>query len=790
MVDEFTERYFVRKISAFTEALGHAIYDRDLEDSGRDIHYYYDSEVAIWLILGFEAETVQAREDIRARLVHALLWTGYLGKVRVLHPHALEVYSKIKRQSQFGTTEATGAFRERLREYVEQRGLTEIIRNIVAAVRDLPADMKTQVLVDEFRSNGPEAFATIALATGTWQERLGHLHGRTIVFEEEPADAVLPSASDRRDIRTFHRAITEHRDKATATRNNLADAIAMGSLSRMIRQGEGDERTPFVRFYTTTKTLLHLRSDPGAARYLRYRSGRNSEAAATASSIFRSTDYYMLRAHFDALGFKVSELQKRDPIPLISIDELRSVHQSLRDVLRETDLPESVDYERETELALRQKVDDLKIGGQNLTTVLAEIECAAFVDNIFTQFLNRYRTPKTLRHVVKDFDEIWQNFDTDLASRVLRKEIRDRAENITQQLAKKVAGVRLQLDFIRKVYLAATKFIKDNSLTDVPDPLRELGLVRWDSQITDDAREKLRAFSEGLLLEQDDNSQLVENCVDLFRQWLYPDDEAACIAVCSLLWTLNLFPFVIEAINRYELRCDGGLPTRLKIMRMAARMRTGAEKRGPVEDEQAFDELVSEVEQLRGVPDADERRGRQYIGLGYIAFYIWWDLTMRFGTEDEFVSKWATRSVQYGIDAMELLRNDVMARAFAVNHCAFVSLKAGFTDVEKYVKMLQQYDGADIWNYRFADTIAMNSFEWAEKRWNEVKKSTSEWAKAKDELRIALETAWKLLDDNQPYFGDREIATHKNQIRDLARDIGCADIIAAASQQRIRQTAV
>lgn len=776
MTSNETDTYFRKRgeLSTFAASLRQAISDRD-EEQKHEVRFYYDADVIVWLVLGFEFQPTGS--NLRDRLVHALLSTGYLGRVHVLRPHALEFFTVLKRQPEFHSSRSNARFHERVRLYVRNRGVEQSIRGMAEAIRGVPDEHKLDILLRKFRESGAETFATIALTDGYWQTRLKRLHdpNYTIVrFDETETDMREEVAHD--DVWKFYRVIAGAR-RVEKSINTLADATAMSLLSRAIARHAVDPAVPRVRFYTATESLLAVQSDPECAALLQY-----PHVAQEPESIFRSTTYYILRASFDALRFdslKPREGEQSAESSAITLTELNDVAEQVARALEATTVEQTAELAavRISQDDLMRRIEEIRVGDRDLPTVLEDIEQNAFLKRVLTD----YDPPEGFRSILKDFAQVWDAFDTKTASVRLHDAIRSEAQQLANMLGQGVKELKQSFDFTRRVLDRVNAIVRDGKFPAVPDPMRDLGLVRWAAHLTDEARPVLEGFVQSLFVEGANPVNVTRACSDLVARAESPEDEAMCSAIAGLLWTLGLFRDVIDVINRYHDFCrESGnpeLPAGLNIMRTAARLRAN-DSFSRNEKETHMDALEKLVE-----TSSEECRGRLYIGLGYAAFYLWYIDQPLIGAQSEedarWAKRWAERSLGYGERAIKLLTNDPIGLAFAVNHCAFTAMTTGIDhdDTAKFLNSLTNFrDNPNVWNYRFADTIATRYLSNARGFWTvarDMKPQSHERNTNESKACAALNRAEMILNESKPYFGDSEVHKTLLRVRTMQDEIGC-----------------
>jgi hypothetical protein len=757
-----SQTYFLKRghLQAFSEALDHAIRDRQLE-SERSVRYYYDADVLIWLVLGFQNEGHVAAQHEKTRLVHALLAAGYLGPVHVLRPHALELYSVLRRQPP-----PTGPFNARVRGYIKDRGVARAVKDmLVRLAKESDSAKRIDILLGGFREHGAETFATFALANGSWQQRFRSMAATLLRFDwTDPAD--LHETLMRDDVWTFYHAIAGRRlSPDDRSMNNLADAAAMAALSRIAASKDSA-----VRFFTRTRGLRELVEDDAAASLLM--------CPFTDRTILRSVDYYIVRASFEALAFppigKAAAGDSAAPAASsLGVAELRSMNDQLVQALAATSDDHDVADEK-----LLHLIEDIRVNDEYLPDVLATIEQSSFLERIFS----KYPPPARLRKVVEEVDEAWvalEDSKQDISDR-LRIEIHNDAVGLQRTLGNELEDLEAMLKLIRRVYDKAVELGREEANVKPPTPLIDLGMVRW-ALDPGERGNALIAYVTGIIFggEYAQGEKLTRACTDLAEHAMSPLDEKFCAAACCLLWTMSLFEDVEETITRFESACrdaERPMPCGFYFMQAAARVRARA-----ISIPQA-ERIEERLRTYLAKADAKER-GRLLLGLGYFLFFVWYREQQRLGRtggvdEDSTVTRWAKESLKCGVEAAATVTDDdIIAAAFAINHQAFVGMSAGLSSEEHLQelreKLLEYHD--DVWNYRFADTVAMLRRNVAVRILKELRNTTE--AAEREVLRelacSALSIAADTLAKGRPYYGDREIEKHRESIDDLQIDIGC-----------------
>lgn len=733
------ERLSRGQLARFVAALTQALYDRTLEEE-RDILYYYDSNVMIDIILGADAPPAVPEVDLQTRLVWALLSAGYLGKARVLRPHALEVEGALQRHAAEGG--GKNPYRKRLREFLQREGVITNIGQLDKA-RSGTRDEKVAKFVDLLLELGPETFIALERAAdGAWQQRLVRLHSSILSFSEEE-DRIQETLEDPLTWR-FYSAVADARPKVHHPLNNLRDAVALCQLARRVRQGESDSRSHLVRFNTHSSTLS-LIGNSELSNYLTYSTVLDVRGAQRwrAGLVFRTPYYYVLRASFEALSFPDLKRRTSQPAPVLSLAQLELLCERLNDALTENDTK------------MESLVEEIEVGGRRLAVVLGELERLGFVRSV----LSDYEPPESLKKAVDGLGEVWKFIDTDEPQARMRDEIVDEAKAIGEALRFQVEGLREWLKTFRLIERAAVRIAGASEGAAIPDIYRDLGLVRWGEKLHESDEREVRAFCEAVVSGQ--TGDLISQCAALTWRSEHVGTVSGCMSVCCLLWTMSLFQRVVEVINRVQDTIKDKFPVSLNILRTAARLRSA----GEFSEEEKWTHVLAleELVDREGTSD----KGRLLIGLGYVAFYVWSRERRRLG-DSGFA--WAEKSFCYGKQAVELLADDPLGYAFAINHCAYVGAYAGvFPDeTAKYFDSLRSCQGLEVWNYRFSDTLAYRELREGIRFWKESSEAAAELRKdLRQSAYDACKRAEALMLEAQWHFGDLEIPEHHREIRKL-----------------------
>jgi len=770
-------KYFLEsgRLADFTEALAHAIYDRGIEAASvrtPAIRYYYDADVMVRTICGFRSEP--RKESERQVLTRALLSAGYLGTAHLLRPHAAELHKVISELDE--TTE--GPYSDGVIKYLQRRGVDQDFRTLLDAIRrGKTEEEKTQFFVEALREVGPDAFVALEATYGSWPERL-RLLGRSVLRFTDfgPEIGTMLNTSE---VWRIYGAISAQRmsGRPVPVINDLADAVALVSLHRLIEESKVSTKLPAVRFHTNTAALHKVaRTNPEVTSLLSYEVPQHFrlERAWRSGMVLRTSDYFILRACFEALRFPEVELADEGGPPPVTILELERVLRELTKALK----PDEVDLtQRDLAPAVIQELERLQIGDHHLVDVIAEMERSSFLERLFT----RYRPPAVLKDVVTDSVEVFEFMETGRPRVELRREIVEEAEGLKRELAYQVTGFYDRLQFIREIRVRVDALIaaalQRQADFVVTLPLRDLGIVRWGGTIRDSDLEDAKPLVDDLF--SGDQARVMGGCSTLARTASEPLDESKCLVICSVLSMLSLWHRVILAINDYErLLGHSQLEPSLAILRTAAHARVGPPFSEP--------EKTARMDALREMiaDSPTKQQGRLYIGLAYTAFYISVNdkeiIPAEGGDPSVDIHKrapWAVMSYEYGEHAFDLLDNDDrLGMAFANNHCAYVGAKMNlFLDrTATYLERLKMFESdVNIWHYRFADTVAVTEYQQAVTEWEAALAAPNKGEGMKPQVCERLRKATEMLTSHLPRFGDPEIIDHLANVEKLRAYIGC-----------------
>lgn len=742
-------------LQRFARALRIALHDKQCEAAG-PVMFCYDADVVVRIILGFEQfqDERKPSADPRHLLVRSLLSSGYLGHVALLRPHALELHQALSRKESFRGSEARGAYRSRLKNFLENQGIAEIFRSIVTGTIERVGPDRIQYFLLQMQEIAHASFVSIELANGSWQQRLTRLHTKGILRFEGDSTELREVLSDPLIWRFKEMIEASRRLDKRLSLSRLRDASALSILHELIQRFDLGKTAQQVRFFTEAEFLREAwERNPEMVQLLSY-SGNEEGRGAKPDELFigREVDYFILRAAFEALRFPGVEITSA---PAVSLEELRDVSEEL-EALAHRAHSEVEDY-----------LNSRRLGARPLVEHLGDFSSLSFLGSIW---LN-YEPPSLIREMVDGLEEVWRFGQEDEIEEALQQRIRQGAEEIQEALRDSIQVVDHWFETLDNVRDRVVKvFQKSELCCEIPpNPERDLGIVRWGIELSPESETQFKNFVRPLIGQ--DDQELHRGCIDLTNAILdVGDDLEKCTVVCVILWWLNGFRTLAKTVDRIEAELGGReLPHGLGIMRAAAKLQFAPYEL--VEREKLIRDQVLRVESLPG-----PEKYRYYVGLAYLYYRAWssetHDKVEEVAAKDQsFLDGWIRESFSLAEKAENILPKDSLLWAFAVNHCAYVGAAAEIEPkkTDRYVRLLGGFEKRyNLWNYRFADTLAYYYLLLAERKHSA--------GKASKEVCQDLKTAASYLAQAMHCFADPAISSHRNQMIQLRSRVGCTDV--------------
>ena len=734
------------RVERFTRALGIALLDKKLEMSGTPILYFCDADVVLHMILGFERSSFKSDQE----LVLSLFSLSFLSKVSVLRPHALEIDRKVRRQPKPASVDDLRGFQNRARKFLQEHGITstlERLHQVVKPESGLGKEEQIDRFIEILKDSSTSTFTAIEQICGIWTQRWNRFHEQKLLDFDHlgPALDKFFERSRTRIIEIFG-VLQSYRPKYRDS--NLQDSIALAMLADRIEDWKSDPSVPLPRFYTDTEKLNQACfQDPLLRGLLRHEPPGFQNAPEDFALVIRDSSYFLTRARFQELAF-------HSKTAAAGLADLEQLYEELSILLTDTD----------NELVKALHRSGLKLRDEPLSQVIDEFETLSLMRSIWV----RNRLPDFL--LTAELSE-W----TDVFKFAERNEMSDKLlvqiDHLQSELSEKVRqDWRWTRDY--EAIAVATKDRKEAIKGVIRDPMRDLGLVRWGYNLSNENKEMLADIVK-TLLESHDDEKLIEQAGRMASQLeLARTNLDTCLIMGAALWTLGMFERVSELVD--ELKQP---PPSLVLLQAASLLR--ARRITALERKK---ELIDHVLRLRdSIPPS--QLGGYLLGLGYVLYRAWQSEVSGVNIEASGaaqnlppeVANWAELCFKAGKEAEEILRrHHDLAWAFAVNHCAYVALVTNRdrADIDHYFRTLRDQLGVDaVWNSRFDDTLGCYYLVLMEREWA----STPPEKRCDLNFRKRIRNARKHFDKAEKHdFGDIDLKAHIERLESLESDLeGC-----------------
>jgi hypothetical protein len=301
--------------------------------------------------------------------------------------------------------------------------------------------------------------------------------------------------------------------------------------------------------------------------------------------------------------------------------------------------------------------------------------------------------------------------------------------------------------------------------------MRDLGLVRWGYDLSEQERAELVALVGPLIQEgEDDISVQAGELATRIQQARH--DTVECGVACAALWALGRFNDIVNLMDECTQGGEREPPPSLIVISAAAAMKSGKLS------EPNRRELVNRVWSLKLKLPEEERKG-VLLGVGYVLYHAWKQemlgASVRHLTKEnlpEEVKLWARQSFEAGEEAFYLLPTGSLTWAFAINHCAYVGMVTG-VEAEKSKEFrdeLIKLQGFPVWNNRFDDTLGVYYLLEAERL-----AANSERKRYLSDLEYLVGRADEYFERaKENDFGDIDIKEHVSrldQVKEILRSI-------------------
>lgn len=721
-----------KQLREFADSLRIAIYDKQLETRGH-FEYFFDTDVLYRTILGCLVHRLSKPDfDTDAPLVRALLYVGQIGQIQMLLPHAMELESSLRnllspKDAQVGFEHDRDAFVRSENVHEAMQRLEEIISakgNEQTVAKDA---------VEYLSSIAPHAFATFVNATGTWHQRLLHLWPLIKISREGQE---VPGILQSKAMPQFQQAISavRHGDRPMST---LQDAMAMSHLCARIAAREGGHDVPYVRFYSESTDLeAAWRADERIRQLLSYRDGVRPDE----SFCVRNSKYFIVRASFRALGF-ADATNSQEHSSYLSLEKLEELLEQIHDI---------VDY---NEFGLEAEFKNRMISGKTIRDIVREYESLAFLRSVWID--------QGLPGPVETLFPQWTAALDYIMRPVFAEQIAEQVHVVQNELGIFVKDMRQWRRNVQRIRSAAIESFRDPSEAQIiPDPKRDLGMIRWGTSLPPQHWDEIRNDVAALLQRDDQAFSL--GCAALASKADRPRTPEACAVVCASLWTIQEFRWLVTVIERYK-KATKNIPDYLLLLRAAALFR-GRIVRTIQEKQKEIDVLQRRAESLRG-----EDRARFSLGLGYVLFFASQHSSL---DQEQAPQSWISETFDVVYRMRDAFAPESIEKAFALNHCVYVGyrLNLRLKEADGCLKDLTGFRHMrNIWHYRFADTYAMVLFARAKQLWSQRTGEAN--PRVQDTVLETLSESERALKEAFPVFGDHEIDQHRMEIRNFSDEV-------------------
>lgn len=511
-------------IRRFARALNAAVADRQLESArGELLPLYLDADVVVHATVPLH-DLLQRRADggrppaMEEELARVLLASGRLGVVEVLPSHALEVARVLSRASRDLSSLVSDANRRIHPPPDVAAFLDELMR----------LANRPQASVHAFGryllSMPPEHISwllcALAVNRTTELDRVFKLRITSDWGQSDPALSMFFAVLE----------VVGPQDHSRS-RNHFADASALTILARLLRESI-DAASPVMppRFHTTTRDLLTACRKPELAALLssadRLRALPEGSLLDEPASVFRSTEYLIIRATFAALGRSIPSYEHHAEVNELA-DVARALLSAVEAVRDNSIRPELID-----------ELMQIRFGGASLAEHIRSVRALAVVEStvlpsLSTQSLNLHVDTESIRTFVREYGA---QLDAWMAD----------AQKDELQAVRSLNRTYLALPKILQAVSGCRTVLQDG----VMDPVTELGLTRWLGVVRPAEREALRECLQDLM--GNDWTVSAARALAMCRTVCESSGERSSRLVLAALWGIRCQQAIAELAHGDE----------------------------------------------------------------------------------------------------------------------------------------------------------------------------------------------------------------------------------------------
>jgi hypothetical protein len=616
----------------------------------------------------------------------------------MVRPHALELYEYAVRKNRDDKFDQS--YKDRVSLHIRQTGIDDFLDELLAIKRRHERARKAQkpTLIREFiqklREAGEEQFAAIEALRGPWRRRLKLFYASVLKLDELGPEMSELSGDDIATDDMVLRFLERHSDRSHSS--NYRDARALSTLAGCIRRRVMRDEGPLVRFYSETPVVRKVfdHSAEIAALF--------DERAAIQSrvlpvelpaelGIFRSADYFLMRVRFPEVGLA----------PIAGRQGLDSLMESLGLI--------GVERLREADIVHLDGKLEGGLGGSGLFEAIKDFEDNRLVRAIWTEDRVPSESVERLEH--------WTDV-IDFTRGGPREVLDDEILGIQEALGARVSRLQGWIASYERVRRAISrrqrpgKIMEEAVLGAVENPLRDLGLSRWDVQLTPDG---LRTVSSLIRDLHDADSVVWQDACRSFASYVEEARSSAEKArlVCSVLWLFREYSWICEILDELQRLREGQANTGARdliVWRGAAWIRGVADLQSGAAAVRACEDEVRKIR--TEIESSLSLTPLLALGLGYVLYHCW----KRVGAEDlggdvSLMARhraWVEESLKLAEEAKRALPRRTLSWGLATNHCVYVGMEAGAAaeTIMGHMKDLSELEAYDIWTARFSDTAA------------------------------------------------------------------------------------
>ena len=682
----------INRITSVKHNLDLQIEDIAFRKESVEVEMYYDTSDIHNAILGsrifyppFEDDFAKRKFDDKRTLVHSLIASGWLGKIRLLPPHQAEFLTRLK--FYFGVDIATDPKGD-ARNFLRDIGLENVNPFIDAASEGFKKE-KLLEFVKEQAGFAEKLFKAIQCLV-PWHRRLARWESQKILEFE----TLKPRYDELIQTEDFGRLKREFdRRRSSTPANNFADAVAAAILIQRVKDFNQGDRSSLPRFYVPTELFREVFADAGVTSHLTYMGPSGEE-----SSVLCNSDYYIYKAAFIPRPERAADI---DPRTLESTEDyLRDLSSKVTAVL---DLQETLTPE-----ALNEIKD---LAGRPLSEIIKDLQQFSFLENVWLNF----EAPQEMDQALSELVEASRDFaSSDAFQQGVAKAIKVTEAKLNESVEefKWISSVWLRVE--RAAVELRSRVREGSSSSD--EFFRDLGLFRYG--FPESTHENIRDILQEIISgEEAEKAARISVISASYRGRRNPVEEVERLIIASaIMLATRMYHELYLLLNKVK-----PLPHRsLKIVFTEALFRLRPKRRKDKRDRRL--ELIIELEEEYKKTDQQSERADLAVGIGFLYFRQWRSLggnaTWRPHLDTQgYVSRntgerFINYAINYAYQAYNLFDEDqMMKKVYALNQYLYYMVESGNSQhlnaMDDAASELSKYRvESDLWQFRFDDTLS------------------------------------------------------------------------------------